>query len=104
MARGDDKFTIRLPAGMREKLALRAQSNNRSANAEYVQILTDALNEPVKVSGYLDESERLADLQAEEFKKIVFETLKSIYKKEKQKQRAIICPLILSALNSLPCS
>lgn len=83
MAREDDKFTVRMPPGMREKLSLRAKSNNRSTNAEYVQILQDALNEPVKVSGYLDESEKLADQQAEEFKQIVFETLKSIYKKDK---------------------
>ncbi|ELX7502031.1 Arc family DNA-binding protein [Vibrio fluvialis] len=83
MAREDDKFTVRMPPGMREKLSLRAKSNNRSTNAEYVQILQDALNEPVKVSGCLDESEKLADRQAEEFKQVVFETLKSIYKKDK---------------------
>lgn len=83
MARNDDKFTVRMPNGMRDKLAQRAKSNNRSTNAEYVQILQDALNEPVRVSGYVDEYERLAGKQAEEFKQIVFETLKSIYKSNK---------------------
>lgn len=82
MARDDDKFTVRMPAGMRDKLAHRAQSNNRSTNAEYVQILKDALNEPVNISGYLDETDKLADQQAEKFKKVVFDTLKTIYKKD----------------------
>ncbi|AUB47425.1 Phage regulatory protein mnt [Klebsiella pneumoniae] len=41
-----------------------------------------ALSEPSPVTGYRDDAERLADQQAEQFKKVVFETLKDIYSKE----------------------
>ncbi len=56
--------------------------NGRSINAELVQIVQVALSEPSPVSGYRDDAERLADQQAEQFKKVVFETLKGIYSKE----------------------
>ncbi|MGG2141175.1 Arc family DNA-binding protein [Symbiopectobacterium sp. RP] len=83
MARDDDKFTVHMPQGMRDKLALRAKANNRSVNAEYVQILQDALNEPLKITGFSNEAERLADRHAEQFKDVVFKTLNTMYGKDK---------------------
>lgn len=57
--------------------------NGRSLNAELVQIVQDAVVKPSAISGYRDDSERLADQQAEQVKQMVFETLKGIYSKDK---------------------
>lgn len=38
-----DRFNVRLPAGMRDDIAKRAEANGRSMNSEIVQILDDAL-------------------------------------------------------------
>lgn len=56
--------------------------NGRSINAELVQIVQAAVSAPSPVSGYRDEAERLADQQAEQFKAVVFETLKTMYGKD----------------------
>lgn len=82
MGRDDPQFNLRLPYELKEKLKQRAKSNGRSLNSELVQIVTDAVSKPSKISGYRDEAERLADQQAEQFKAIVFETLKKIYEKD----------------------
>lgn len=58
--------------------------NGRSINAELVQIVQAAVSAPSPVSGYRDEAERLADQQAEQFKAVVFETLKNIYGKDEK--------------------
>jgi hypothetical protein len=39
-----ERFTVRMPDGMREAVAERAKQNGRSMNSEIVQILDDALN------------------------------------------------------------
>ncbi|WP_439395193.1 Arc family DNA-binding protein [Bradyrhizobium sp. PMVTL-01] len=43
-SRGLDKFVVRLPDGMREKLAEAAQANNRTMNAEIVSRLEQSLS------------------------------------------------------------
>ncbi|KGA31105.1 Arc family DNA-binding protein [Pectobacterium odoriferum] len=83
MARDDPHFNFRMPMEVREKLKIRAASNGRSMNTELLRIVEDALSTPSPVSGYRDEAERLADQHAEQFKSVVFETLKGIYSKEK---------------------
>ncbi|MDV3455069.1 Arc family DNA-binding protein [Klebsiella pneumoniae] len=83
MARDDPHFNFRMPLEVREKIKNRAAANGRSMNAELLQIVQDALEQPSPVSGYRDDAERLADQQAEQFKKVVFDTLKGIYRKEK---------------------
>ncbi|WP_414464919.1 Arc family DNA-binding protein [Klebsiella michiganensis] len=83
MARDDPHFNFRMPLEVREKIKNRAAANGRSMNAELLQIVQDALEQPSPVSGYCDDAERLADQQAEQFKKVVFDTLKGIYSKEK---------------------
>jgi hypothetical protein len=45
LAKEADKFIIRLPEGMREKIAKAAESNNRSMNAEIVDRLTRSFSE-----------------------------------------------------------
>ncbi|MFL7751338.1 Arc family DNA-binding protein [Raoultella ornithinolytica] len=83
MARDDPHFNFRMPLEVREKIKNRAAANGRSMNAELLQIVQDALDQPSPVSGYRDDAERLADQQAEQFKRVVFDTLKGIYSKEK---------------------
>ncbi|EFN7955146.1 TPA: Arc family DNA-binding protein [Escherichia coli] len=61
---------------------VKSLANGRSMNSELLQIVQDALSKPSPITGYRDEAERLADQQAEQFKAIVFETLKKIYEKD----------------------
>ncbi|ECI4612728.1 TPA: Arc family DNA-binding protein [Salmonella enterica subsp. enterica serovar Lansing] len=82
MSREDPQFKLRLPADLKAKLDQRAKMNGRSINAELVQIVQAAVSAPSPVSGYRDEAERLADQQAEQFKAVVFETLKTMYGKD----------------------
>ncbi|MCV5908884.1 Arc family DNA-binding protein [Escherichia coli] len=79
MSREDPQFKLRLPAELKAKLDQRAKMNGRSINSELVQIVQRALSEPSPIAGYRDEAERLADQQAEQFKAVVFETLKNMY-------------------------
>lgn len=81
MGRDDPQFNLRLPYELKEKLKQRAKSNGRSLNAELVQIVTEATSKPSPVSGYRDEADRIADEQSELVKKMVFDTLKDLYKK-----------------------
>ncbi|EDA3853542.1 Arc family DNA-binding protein [Salmonella enterica subsp. enterica serovar Typhimurium] len=81
MGRDEPQFNLRLPYELKEKLKQRAKSNGRSLNAELVQIVTEAISKPSPVSGYRDEAERIADEQSELVKKMVFDTLKDLYKK-----------------------
>ncbi|EHU5816695.1 Arc family DNA-binding protein [Salmonella enterica] len=81
MGRDDPQFNLRLPYELKEKLKQRAKSNGRSLNAELVQIVTESISKPSPVSGYRDEAERIADEQSELVKKMVFDTLRDLYKK-----------------------
>ncbi|EIY6649940.1 Arc family DNA-binding protein [Salmonella enterica] len=81
MGRDDPQFNLRLPYELKEKLKQRAKSNGRSLNAELVQTVTEAISKPSPLSGYRDEAERIADEQSELVKKMVFDTLKDLYKK-----------------------
>lgn len=83
MSREDPQFNFRMTPEIKEKVKQRAKLNGRSINAELLQIVQDALDQPSPVSGYRDDAERLADQQAEQFKKVVFDTLKGIYSKDK---------------------
>ncbi|MGJ0578482.1 Arc family DNA-binding protein [Xenorhabdus bovienii] len=69
-----DKFMLRLPDGMREAVAKRADENGRSMNSEIVQILQDALDTGVS---QIDPNMSPEDAQAtfedgiEEFKRLL---------------------------------
>lgn len=84
-----ERFTIRMPDGMRDAVADRAKANGRSMNSEIIQILQDALdgtgNPPAStnetlhsvmgkiVSWYSENQEaikRLSDLSDEDAEKI----------------------------------
>ena len=45
-----DKFTLRLPDGMRDAIAERAKRNGRSMNSEIVQILQETLDTDKAIS------------------------------------------------------
>lgn len=76
------QFHLRLTHELHAKIKQRAKMNNRSINAEIVATMEESLSKPSPVRGYRDEAERLADQQAEQFKTVVFETLKKIYGKD----------------------
>ncbi|MDD8787151.1 Arc family DNA-binding protein [Escherichia coli] len=80
MARDDPHFNFRMPLEVREKLKLRAEANGRSMNSELLQIVQDALSKPSPIAGYRDDAERIADEQSELVRKMVFDTLKDLYK------------------------
>lgn len=83
MARDDPQFNLRLPKELKEKVKQRAALNDRSLNAELVQIVRDALAQPSPVIGYRSGAEQIADQQAETVKKMVFETLVQMYADKK---------------------
>ncbi|EOB3110388.1 TPA: Arc family DNA-binding protein [Yersinia enterocolitica] len=48
-----DKFTVRFPEGLRDKIAERAKNNGRSMNTEIIMILEEAINtETVHTDNY----------------------------------------------------
>lgn len=77
------QFHLRLSNELHAKIKQRAKMNNRSINAEIVATMEESLSRPSPVSGYRDEAERLADQQSDLVKKMVFETLNSMYSKDK---------------------
>lgn len=50
-----ERFTIRMPDGMRDAIAERAKTNGRSMNSEIIQILEDALRRGSDLSKKMDE-------------------------------------------------
>lgn len=82
MGRDDPQFNLRLPYELKEKVKQRAKMNGRSLNAEITLIIEEALAQPSKITGFRDESERLAHEHAEQFKKVVVETLTAMYRKD----------------------
>ncbi|WP_072269768.1 Arc family DNA-binding protein [Serratia marcescens] len=79
MARDDPHFNFRMPLEVRNKLKQRAEMNGRSMNSELLKIVNDALDKPSAKIGYASESERLASIQSEEFRSVIFETLNKLY-------------------------
>lgn len=76
------QFHLRLPHDIHAKIKERAKMNNRSLTAEILATIEESLSKPSRVSGYRDEVEKVADEQSEIVKKMVFDTLKILYKKD----------------------
>lgn len=83
MSREDPQFKLRLPADLKAKLDQRAKLNGRSINAELVQIVRSALSEPNLRSASEIDAELIAVQQADEFRRVVLETLTKMYSKDK---------------------
>ncbi len=78
----ETQFHLRLPRETHGKIKQRAKMNGRSLNAEITLIIEEALAQPPKITGFRDDAERLAYEQAEQFKKVVVETLTTMYRKD----------------------
>lgn len=59
--RDSDKFMLRLPDGMRERVRSAAQRNGRSMNAEIVATLDKKYPAPAKGSRLLEEIKKIQD-------------------------------------------
>jgi len=64
MARDDPKFMLRLPDGMREKIAVEAKENGRSMNAEIVARLERSFSYDEELPDLLQRSVRTAIREA----------------------------------------
>ncbi|HHP7419519.1 Arc family DNA-binding protein [Providencia alcalifaciens] len=73
-------FGVRLPDDLKERLTVRAAQNGRSLNSEIVMILQDAVDSAS--SSPKSNAEHQAAMQADEFKKVVYDTLVKIYERE----------------------
>lgn len=49
----EDKYVVRFPDGMRDRIAEEAKKNNRSMNAEIVARLEKSFEEPIQLEGEL---------------------------------------------------
>lgn len=78
----ETQFHLRLPKDTHGKIKQRAKMNGRSLNAEITLIIEEALAQPPKINGFRDDAERLAHEHAEQFKKVVVETLTTMYRKD----------------------
>ncbi|MDU7495739.1 MAG: Arc family DNA-binding protein [Providencia rettgeri] len=83
MSREYPQFKLRMPPETRDKLKVRSEMNGRSVNAELLQIIDEALSTPSSVSVHEDALEKIAATQADEVRKMVFDTLIELYKKDK---------------------
>ncbi|WP_374930242.1 Arc family DNA-binding protein [Serratia marcescens] len=79
----ETQFHLRLPRETHGKVKQRAKMNGRSLNAEITLIIEEALAQPPKITGFRDDAERLAHEHAEQFKKVVVETLTTMYSDKK---------------------
>ncbi|MHD0616715.1 Arc family DNA-binding protein [Morganella morganii] len=70
-------FGVRMPDDLKERLTVRAAENGRSLNSEIVMILQDAIDS--SSSKPKSSAEHAAAIQAEEVKKMVFDTLVKLY-------------------------
>jgi hypothetical protein len=57
--RGSDQFMLRMPDGMRDRIAAAARDNGRSMNAEIVSRLEESLEDDNTIGELLDRVERL---------------------------------------------
>lgn len=78
----ETQFHLRLPKEVHSKIKQRAKMNGRSLNAEITLIIEEALSHPPKIAGFRDDAERLAHEHAEQFKKVVVETLTAMYRND----------------------
>lgn len=78
------RFHLRLPHELHAKIKQRAKMNNRSLNSEIIAAIEESLAKQSSASVYIDDAERMAEQQSEMVKKIVFDTLKTMYSNNKK--------------------
>lgn len=92
-----ERFTIRMPDGMREAIADRAKRNSRSMNSEIIKILGEALYLEAKpdawlerLMSYIEEKDPSRDDDRELFAHAISEALKEVTMRiEKENERLI---------------
>jgi hypothetical protein len=78
------QFHLRLTHELHAKIKQRAKMNNRSLNSEIIAAIEESLAKQSSASVYIDDAERMAEQQSEMVKKIVFDTLKTMYSNNKK--------------------
>ncbi|EFD4927007.1 Arc family DNA-binding protein [Escherichia coli] len=78
------QFHLRLSNELHAKIKQRAKMNNRSLNSEIIAAIEESLAKQSSASVYIDDAERIAEQQSEMVKKIVFDTLKTMYSNNKK--------------------
>ncbi|MBW3118920.1 Arc family DNA-binding protein [Providencia rettgeri] len=73
-------FGVRMSDELKEKLTVRAAQNGRSLNSEIVMILQEAVDAASTTPQ--TSAEHQAAIQAEEFKKVVYDSLVKLYDKD----------------------
>ncbi|MCA7287488.1 Arc family DNA-binding protein, partial [Escherichia coli] len=66
------------------KIKQRAKMNNRSLNSEIIAAIEESLNKQSSASVCIDDADRMAEQQSDMVKKMVFETLKTMYSNNKK--------------------
>ncbi|HHA4486618.1 TPA: Arc family DNA-binding protein [Escherichia coli] len=78
------QFHLRLLHELHAKIKQRAKMNNRSLNSEIIAAIEESLAKQSSASVYIDDAERMAERQSDMVKKMVFETLKTMYSNNKK--------------------
>lgn len=78
------QFHLRLSNELHAKIKQRAKMNNRSLNSEIIAAIEESLAKQSSASVYIDDAERIAEQQSDMVKKMVFETLKTMYSNNKK--------------------
>ncbi|EIQ1938626.1 Arc family DNA-binding protein [Escherichia coli] len=78
------QFHLILPHELHAKIKQRAKMNNRSLNSEIIAAIEESLAKQSSASVYIDDAERMAEQQSDMVKKMVFETLKTMYSNNKK--------------------
>lgn len=92
-----ERFTIRMPDGMRDAIAERAKRNSRSMNSEIIKILGEALyleSKPdawlERLMSYIEEKDPSSDDDRELFAHAISEALKEVTMRiEKENERLV---------------
>lgn len=77
-------FGVRMPDDLKDRLTVRAAQNGRSLNSEIVMILQAAIDSVSALPK--SNAEHMAAMQAEEFKKVVYEQLVKMYEEKEGKK------------------
>ncbi len=78
------QFHLRMSHELHAKIKERAKMNNRSLNSEIIAAIEESLAKQSSASVYIDDAERMAEQQSDMVKKMVFETLKTMYSNNKK--------------------
>jgi hypothetical protein len=78
------QFHLRLSHELHAKIKQRAKMNNRSLNSEIIAAIEESLAKQSSAPVYIDDAERMAEQQSDMVKKMVFETLKTMYSNNKK--------------------